>query len=129
MTTPQQRHIVTSPHPYAIAVGRRIRELRVARGMSLRDVANASIRAEIRSIPAIVLGSYERADRAPTIGRLHDIAQLLGVSVTALLPDGDTNGTPHQLHAAMLALGWTPPAASVPEPLPPSFGHTHDDLP
>jgi transcriptional regulator with XRE-family HTH domain len=40
---------------------------------------------------AVVVGSYERGDRAVTVARLAELADFYGVPVTALLP-GDSGG-------------------------------------
>ncbi len=41
---------------------------------------------------AVVVGSYERGDRAVTVQRLAELADFYGVPVQALLPDGTPTG-------------------------------------
>jgi transcriptional regulator with XRE-family HTH domain len=39
---------------------------------------------------AVVVGSYERGDRAVTVQRLHELADFYGVPVSELLPEGES---------------------------------------
>lgn len=77
------------------AVGDRLRDIRRQQGLSLAEV-------EARSNgvwKAVVVGAYERGDRAVTISRLAELAEFYGVPLASLLParattpratDGDT---------------------------------------
>ena len=62
------------------SIAQRLREIRTAKGLSLRDVQIASA----GKIPAVVLGSYERADRALSVGRAIQIAEFYGLPLTYL---------------------------------------------
>jgi transcriptional regulator with XRE-family HTH domain len=64
-------------------IGRRLREIRRQRGMSLKAAA-ASSQGRFRTS---TLGAYERGERAMAVGRLPELADLYGVSVLDLLPD------------------------------------------
>lgn len=68
---------------YARALGARLRAIRTQQGMSLQGVeAKSDGRWK-----AVVVGSYERGDRAVTVQRLAELADFYGVPVAALLPD------------------------------------------
>jgi len=63
------------------AICARIRAIRISKGLSLTDVEKASA----RRIRAVVLGSYERGDRALSVKKAIDIAEFYGVPLTYLL--------------------------------------------
>jgi len=68
---------------YAQALGNRLRAIRQQQGLSLQ-------RVEERSggrWKAVVIGSYERGDRAITVARLAELARFYDVPVAELLPD------------------------------------------
>ena len=65
----------------AAAIGRRLREVRRRRGMTLQAVERAS-REEFKGS---VLGAYERGDRILTVPRLQRLARFYGVTVDELL--------------------------------------------
>ena len=68
---------------YARALGGRLRAIRSQQGLSLQGVeAKSNGRWK-----AVVVGSYERGDRAVTVQRLAELAEFYGVPVQALLPD------------------------------------------
>src|SRR2546421_264541 len=69
---------------YAKALGIRLRAIRTQQGLSLHGVEEKS-RGRWK---AVVVGSYERGDRAVTVQRLADLADFYGVPVAELLPDG-----------------------------------------
>ena len=69
---------------YAKALGARLRAIRTQQGMSLHGVEEKS---EGRW-KAVVVGSYERGDRAVTVQRLSELADFYGVPVGELLPEG-----------------------------------------
>lgn len=66
----------------AKALGARLRRIRHQQGMSLADVQE---RSDGRW-KAVVVGAYERGDRAVTIGRLQELAAFYGVPLVDLLP-------------------------------------------
>lgn len=74
---------------YAKALGARLRAIRTQQGMSLHAVEEKS---EGRW-KAVVVGSYERGDRAVTVQRLSELAEFYGIPVAELLPSGAAAGT------------------------------------
>lgn len=68
---------------YAKALGARLRAVRSQQNLSLQGVEQKSQ----GQWKAVVVGSYERGDRAITVQRLAELAEFYGVPVTALLPD------------------------------------------
>src|SRR5438067_13344550 len=78
-----------TPTPYAKALGARLRAIRTQQGLSLHGVEEKS---EGRW-KAVVVGSYERGDRAVTVQRLAELADFYGVPVQALLPDAAPTGS------------------------------------
>ena len=76
---------------YPKALGERLRNIRLQKGMSLQDVQGAS---EGRWKAAVV-GAYERGDRNVTVTRLSELAEFYGVPVSEILPDeGSGSGSP-----------------------------------
>lgn len=69
---------------YARALGARLRQIRTQQGLSLHDVEK---RSEGRW-KAVVVGSYERGDRAISVHKLADLAAFYSAPVAQLLPDG-----------------------------------------
>jgi transcriptional regulator with XRE-family HTH domain len=67
---------------YAKALGARLRAIRSQQGLSLHGVEEKS-RGRWK---AVVVGSYERGDRAVTVQRLAELAEFYGVPVAELLP-------------------------------------------
>ncbi len=68
---------------YAHALGARLRAVRVQQGMSLHAVEE---RSQGRW-KAVVVGSYERGDRAVTVAKLADLAEFYGIPIAELLPE------------------------------------------
>lgn len=68
---------------YQRALGERLRAIRTQQGMSLADVEGASN----GTWKSVVVGAYERGDRAITIARLERLAEFYGVPVPVLLPE------------------------------------------
>ncbi len=69
---------------YAQALGAKLRAIRQQQNLSLQGV-------EARSNgrwKAVVVGSYERGDRAVTVPRLAELAEFYGVPISELLPEG-----------------------------------------
>ena len=72
---------------YANALGARLRAIRQQQGMSLQAVEEKSQ----GRWKAVVIGSYERGDRAVTMQKLSELASFYGVPVEELLPGGGAN--------------------------------------
>src|SRR3982750_4126525 len=68
---------------YARALGARLRAIRTQQGLSLHGVEKKSH----GRWKAVVVGSYERGDRAVTVQKLAELADFYGVPVSELLPD------------------------------------------
>jgi transcriptional regulator with XRE-family HTH domain len=68
---------------YAKALGSRLRAIRTQQGLSLHGVEEKSQ----GRWKAVVVGSYERGDRAVTVQRLSELAEFYGVPVNELLPE------------------------------------------
>ena len=73
---------------YAQALGARLRAIRTQQGLSLHGVEEKSQ----GRWKAVVVGSYERGDRAVTVQRLAELADFYGVPVAELLPDSAPSG-------------------------------------
>ena len=69
---------------YAKSLGARLRSIRQQQGLSLQGVEEKSN----GRWKAVVVGSYERGDRAVTVQRLAELADFYGVPVNELLPEG-----------------------------------------
>ena len=74
---------------YAKALGGRLRAIRQQQGLSLHGVEDKSQ----GHWKAVVIGSYERGDRAVTVQRLAELADFYGVPVSELLPDAPASAT------------------------------------
>lgn len=70
------------PSEYAKALGARLRAIRTQQGLSLHGVEQKSK----GRWKAVVVGSYERGDRAVTVQRLAELAEFYGIPVAELLP-------------------------------------------
>ena len=75
---------------YAKALGAKLRAIRTQQGLSLHGVEDKSQ----GRWKAVVVGSYERGDRAVTVQRLSELADFYGVPVGELLPEGVSGATP-----------------------------------
>lgn len=71
---------------YQAELGERLRRIRNQQGLTLHDVESRS-RGEWK---AVVIGSYERGDRAISVPKLARLAEFYGVPVSELLP-GDAS--------------------------------------
>src|SRR5213594_3088204 len=69
---------------YARALGSRLRAVRSQQRLSLHGVEQKSG----GRWKAVVVGSYERGDRAVTVQKLAELADFYGVPVAELLPEG-----------------------------------------
>jgi len=72
------------PSEYAKSLGARLRSIRQQQGLSLQGVEEKSA----GRWKAVVVGSYERGDRAVTVSRLAELADFYRVQVAELLPEG-----------------------------------------
>jgi transcriptional regulator with XRE-family HTH domain len=72
-----------STREYPKALGERLRNIRLQKGMSLQDVQQASG----GKWKAAVVGAYERGDRNVTVARLSELADFYGVPVSEILPE------------------------------------------
>jgi transcriptional regulator with XRE-family HTH domain len=80
-------------HSYAHELGARLRSIRLQQGLSLQGV-------EARSVgrwKAVVIGSYERGDRAISVARLAELADFYRVPLSRLVTGGP--GTPSPVPA------------------------------
>lgn len=75
---------------YALSLGARLRTIRQQQGLSLQAVEQRSK----GKWKAVVVGSYERGDRAITVSKLSDLASFYGVPVGQLLPEGSVRSQP-----------------------------------
>ncbi|NEE04769.1 helix-turn-helix domain-containing protein [Phytoactinopolyspora halotolerans] len=66
-------------------LGAKLRATRQFRQLTLQEVE----RRTGGDVKYTVLGSYERADRSPSIERLLQLARVYDVDITDLLPDAD----------------------------------------
>ncbi|MET0740133.1 MAG: transcriptional regulator [Candidatus Nanopelagicales bacterium] len=97
---------------YARALGARLRAIRMQQGLSLHRVEEKSS----GRWKAVVVGSYERGDRAVSVQRLAELAAFYGVPVVELLP-GEDNGRasgPAALVLDLERLPAAPPEAARP---------------
>ena len=78
---------------YARALGERLRNIRVQKGMSLQDVQQASK----GKWKAAVVGAYERGDRNVTVARLSELSDFYGVPVSEILPGDGSPTAPGQV--------------------------------
>lgn len=68
---------------YAKALGARLRAIRNQQGLSLQGVEEKSS----GRWKAVVIGSYERGDRAVTVQKLAELANFYSIPIAELLPD------------------------------------------
>jgi transcriptional regulator with XRE-family HTH domain len=69
---------------YAKSLGAKLRGIRQQQGLSLHGVEQKSG----GRWKAVVVGSYERGDRAVTVQKLAELADFYGVPVAEVLPEG-----------------------------------------
>lgn len=70
----------------ALRIGQELKKIRKQRGLSLAEVESLSQ----GRWKAVVVGSYERADRAITIGRLGALMALYQAPISVLFPQPDS---------------------------------------
>lgn len=85
---------------YARALGQRLRAIRQQQGLSLHGVESKSK----GRWKAVVVGSYERGDRAITVQKLSELAAFYQVPVSELLPEGSRSATTATSEAPRLVL-------------------------
>jgi len=85
---------------YGKALGAKLRRIRKQQGLSLNDVERKSS----GQWTAMVVGSYERADRAVTVTKLVELADFYGIPVSDLLPDAWIYAPPPAATAIVLDL-------------------------
>ncbi|UQX90296.1 transcriptional regulator [Jatrophihabitans telluris] len=73
---------------YARALGSRLRAVRSQQRLSLHGVERKSG----GKWKAVVVGSYERGDRAVSVARLAELAEFYGVPISELLPSEEGSG-------------------------------------
>ena len=83
---------------YSRALGARLRAIRNQQGLSLQGVEDKSH----GRWKAVVVGSYERGDRAVTVQRLAELAEFYSVPIQELLPEGISAGTPVDASAKLV---------------------------
>ncbi|MGH3360602.1 MAG: transcriptional regulator BldD [Nocardioidaceae bacterium] len=83
---------------YAKALGGRLRAIRQQQGLSLQGVEQKSG----GRWKAVVIGSYERGDRAVTVQRLSELADFYGVPIEAFLPESDGQHQPAEDSARLV---------------------------
>ena len=86
------RPVVDAERDLVRHIGRQLRSAREARGLSLKQAAQAS---EGR-FGAPTLGTYERAERQAPSGTLASLAALYGVRVVDLLPAETVDAKPEE---------------------------------
>ena len=74
---------------YGNSLGARLRSIRQQQGLSLQGVEEKSK----GRWKAVVVGSYERGDRAVTVARLAQLAAFYDVPIAELLPEDSPTGT------------------------------------
>lgn len=92
---------------YARALGARLRSIRQQQGLSLHGVEEKSL----GRWKAVVIGSYERGDRAVTVQKLAELADFYTVPVSELLPDASPSAAaepPPRLVIDLERLGQVP---------------------
>lgn len=77
---------MTDSSNYQARLGQRLRDIRNQQGMTLQDVEDASD----GKWKAVVIGAYERGDRAISAAKLADLASFYGVPVSRLVPESRT---------------------------------------
>ena len=70
---------------YQRRLGGRLRAIRQQQGLTLQQVEETSE----GKWKAVVVGSYERGDRAVSVAKLHELAEFYNVPVSELLPKED----------------------------------------
>ena len=99
---------------YQERLGARLRAVRRSQGLRLQDVEERSD----GQFKAVVVGSYERGDRAVSAHKLAAMAAFYGVSVADLLPDDDRVAGRPEEQSTCIAVDRLRAAAGDPELTP-----------
>ncbi len=83
---------------YTKALGSRLRAIRQQQGLSLQGVEEKSN----GRWKAVVVGSYERGDRAVTVQKLSELAAFYGVPMSELIPGGGQFGAARELSSKLV---------------------------
>jgi transcriptional regulator with XRE-family HTH domain len=89
MIEQSSEHKPVENEAYAKVLGARLRAIRMQQHLSLHGVERKSG----GKWKAVVVGSYERGDRAVSVQRLAELAEFFGVAVSDLLPREDIQTT------------------------------------
>jgi hypothetical protein len=89
MIEQSSEHKPVENEAYAKVLGARLRAIRMQQHLSLHGVERKSG----GKWKAVVVGSYERGDRAVSVQRLAELAEFYGVAVSDLLPREDIQTT------------------------------------
>ncbi len=81
---------------YQRRLGGRLRAIRQQQGLTLQQVEEVSA----GKWKAVVVGSYERGDRAVSVAKLAELSEFFNVPVSELLPKEDLPGAPASANAA-----------------------------
>jgi hypothetical protein len=102
VTSAQRETDTSGVSDYASALGARLRAVRAQQGLSLRTVERTSG----GRLKAVVVGSYERGDRAVSVQRLAEMAAFYGVPIGELLPQDQPSsfGAPSSAPLAKIVL-------------------------
>lgn len=93
----------TAALDHAQRIGARLRRIRNQQQLSLADV-----QARSNGVwKAVVVGAYERGDRAVTLSRLASLAEFYGVPVADLLPEVPGHDDDHETPASRFTLDLT----------------------
>lgn len=85
-----QRSAPKPPRPFAVAMGHNLRMARIAKGLSLAEVASAVTKAvDDLEREESAIGHYERGRRSCPTEVLAFLSQLYGVPLGQLFPKGD----------------------------------------
>lgn len=88
---------------YQRRLGERLRAIRTQQGLTLHEVESVSN----GQWKAVVVGSYERGDRAISIAKLATLAEFYGVPVSELLPVPPREGEQPEREPGKVALDLT----------------------
>lgn len=89
---------MTIRNSYVHPICQQIRSLRRACGHSLDDAS------ALTGYPAVVLGSYERGDRRPSLAKVENILNAYGYTLTAVPKDFDAVRLPGDIAQELRAI-------------------------
>ena len=88
---------------YQTQLGERLRDIRQQQQLTLQQVEE---RSQGRW-KAVVVGSYERGDRAVSVAKLAELAAFYGVPISEMLPEGDIPRPPDSVVGAKVMVDLT----------------------